>query len=589
MILQASWTTVNTILGSVSALIAFGLSMYAWSRTDVRGARIFSVMLLLEAVRLIGYTAEIASIDAAMALTAAKIQYVGVFVIFLWFIFTANFVRTETWFSRRGLFVLGALPAVILFLALTNEYHELIWRSVSVTTGDPFSRFQAEYGTFFYVYLLYTIALLIGGMVTIARAGVRRGMLFRAQIIAWMAGTLVPAFGQYSMVFGWQIIPNIHPIPLTYGIAALLLATAVFRLRLIDVTPIPFNTIFDTVPNEIIVYDKRRRVIAYNPAARRLADEQPLDHVGRPVEAAFPMLQTTLDERQPVGEIRVGEQDFKVRLAAWLNSAGQPRGTILILTDITAMKQAEREQAALLDRISRLEQLKSDMIRLGAHDLKDPLTTIAGYLDLIKTEPPTRTIADIQPYLSAMERGAGMIRRIVEDILSLDRIERLAQEQAREVIDVAALISTAFADSQPRALDKRLDYTLTLDGVGFNVCGDPVQLREAASNLIGNAIKYTPEEGQVRVVLTRDGESLVFRVTDTGYGIPESMHAKLFQPFFRAKTTETSGIVGTGLGLYLVKGIVERHAGSMVFESDYGSGSTFGFRLPLHNPSPSSA
>ena len=111
--------------------------------------------------------------------------------------------------------------------------------------------------------------------------------------------------------------------------------------------------------------------------------------------------------------------------------------------------------------------------------------------------------------------------------------------------------------------------------------GDPMLLYEAISNIIGNAIKYTPKAGTVHVWLTVEGQSACVRVHDNGYGIPEEQQERLFSPFYRVQTEETQEIEGTGLGLHLVKNIIERHNGNMVFSSVYGEGSTFGFNLPL--------
>lgn len=112
------------------------------------------------------------------------------------------------------------------------------------------------------------------------------------------------------------------------------------------------------------------------------------------------------------------------------------------------------------------------------------------------------------------------------------------------------------------------------------IMADPAQLHEAVFNLVENAVKYTPEGGLVHVELSIEQGDAVFKVQDTGYGIPEDQQKKLFEPGFRAQSEETENITGTGWGLYLVKGIVERHGGEMIFHSEYRKGSTFGFRLP---------
>jgi signal transduction histidine kinase len=99
-------------------------------------------------------------------------------------------------------------------------------------------------------------------------------------------------------------------------------------------------------------------------------------------------------------------------------------------------------------------------------------------------------------------------------------------------------------------------------------------------NLINNAIKYTPPAGRVDVHLRLDANNAIFEVKDNGYGVPEEQQARLFEPFYRVRTNETKKIEGTGLGLHLVKNIVDRHNGRMIFSSVYGEGSTFGFTLP---------
>jgi signal transduction histidine kinase len=115
------------------------------------------------------------------------------------------------------------------------------------------------------------------------------------------------------------------------------------------------------------------------------------------------------------------------------------------------------------------------------------------------------------------------------------------------------------------------------------VMGDAVRLKQALSNLVGNAIKYTPDAGRVWVRLTRDDQRVVFEVQDTGYGISKAAQAKLFQRFYRAKTRGTENIEGTGLGLSLVKAVIEQHGGRVSVASDEGQGSTFRAELPIAN------
>ena len=114
------------------------------------------------------------------------------------------------------------------------------------------------------------------------------------------------------------------------------------------------------------------------------------------------------------------------------------------------------------------------------------------------------------------------------------------------------------------------------------VSGDDAQLYEAVTNLVNNAIKYTPEGGKIDIILRIENSHVEFVVKDTGYGIPDEKQKQLFRPFYRVKTEETLNIDGTGLGLHLVQNIIKRHNGEMIFNSIYGKGSTFGFTLPYN-------
>jgi signal transduction histidine kinase len=175
------------------------------------------------------------------------------------------------------------------------------------------------------------------------------------------------------------------------------------------------------------------------------------------------------------------------------------------------------------------------------------------------------------------------MKKIIRNILSLQRIEELAQGNLNAQLDLNELIQQV-CDGQRFITSQRGQILqLLLPETPVLVKGDTAQLREAVVNLVGNAVKYTPDGGTITVGLSADSERCCFEVRDTGYGIPEDQQQRLFQPFYRVKTPEIAAIDGTGLGLHLVKNIIERHGGTMRFESVYGQGSTFGFELPLSN------
>lgn len=238
----------------------------------------------------------------------------------------------------------------------------------------------------------------------------------------------------------------------------------------------------------------------------------------------------------------------------------------------------------LYQQVSNLEQMKTQMIRVAAHDLRNPLGVISGYLQMLNLDLKEHLTERSNEHFTIIQQSIERIDKITRDILTLEKVNA-SQDLPDERVDMTEIVKASCEEFRIQAVEKHIDYHLEIDPKGTNVQGDRILLRESVGNLISNAIKYTPENGQVAVHLKSNKEQVIFEVSDTGYGIPAEQQANLFKAFYRVNLKETRSIKGTGLGLHLVKSIIERHRGEMHFRSDYGKGSTFGFELPCagHN------
>ncbi len=241
------------------------------------------------------------------------------------------------------------------------------------------------------------------------------------------------------------------------------------------------------------------------------------------------------------------------------------------------------EMQKLYEQVSELEQLKTDMIRIASHDLRNPIGVMQGYIEMLQWEIQNGeyNAGNIKEKLHVMQKMASRMRKITSDILSVDRIEQSSHIQATQQLDLTSLIREVCEEQRWLAQAKNHTYALHLPEAATYIKGDVAQIREALVNLVNNSIKYTPEQGKILISLEYDGDAAIFEVIDNGYGIPKNMQQRLFQPFYRAKTRETATIEGTGLGLHLVKNIIERHGGRIIFRSRHQKGSTFGFQLPV--------
>jgi signal transduction histidine kinase len=237
-------------------------------------------------------------------------------------------------------------------------------------------------------------------------------------------------------------------------------------------------------------------------------------------------------------------------------------------------------QAMLHGEVLELEKIKSEMIRMASHDLRNPLNNTMGFIELVAMSLDQLGMTpDQAQYIDSLRRSTRSMKTLIDDLLTLERVESERKSEWVE-FDLAGLVAEVVESARPTAELKNQTLTLERQEVVPAMFGSVTQLRQALANLVGNAIKYTPDEGQIEVCFSYAGGRLQFAVEDNGYGISPERQARLFERFYRAQEPGTDDIPGTGLGLSLVRTVVERHGGDVWFESEPGVGSTFGFWLP---------
>lgn len=325
--------------------------------------------------------------------------------------------------------------------------------------------------------------------------------------------------------------------------------------------------ILEGTADAIVVMDVDGRVVLLNPAAERAFGPTAAAALGRPLAEAlahpdFAALFARAVER---GEVVTGElttADGRVRYASISPVPGV--GWVAVLQDISYLKE--------------LDRLKSEFVTTVSHDLRSPLTAVRGYADLIPMLGPITP--EQEDALGRIARAVGQMNDLISDLLDLAKIEA-GIDMRREPCRMETIVAEVVEALGSHAVQKELDLRAEIEADLPAVLGHAGRLRQVVANLVDNAIKYTPAGGQVRVCLNRRDAELVLSVVDTGIGIAPQDQEQLFQKFYRVRTPETDAIPGTGLGLALVRSIVEQHGGRIWVRSAPGKGSTFAFSLPV--------
>jgi signal transduction histidine kinase len=252
-----------------------------------------------------------------------------------------------------------------------------------------------------------------------------------------------------------------------------------------------------------------------------------------------------------------------------------------VMQDRNDLRLIQAQLAATNAELQRLLQFKSLILSIASNEFRTPLTTIRLYAGLLKQDPPHVTSEDRRRFIATICGQADRLDYLVNDLLDLDRIEsgRLILERAR--CDLSSLVREVADEMNAIVIPRRLSLTLDLPETPLVVDGDQDHIRRIIYNLLSNAVRYTPEGGRIQVAGKSEAEAVVLQVTDTGPGMTETQLAHLFQPYYRTEEARRSSFAGAGLGLFIVKHLVEAHAGHIKVDSQPGQGTTFTVHLPL--------
>jgi PAS domain S-box-containing protein len=339
------------------------------------------------------------------------------------------------------------------------------------------------------------------------------------------------------------------------------------------------ESVIRSIAEGLVVLDAQGKVIMMNPAAEKLLGISRKDMAGKQLsenlkEEELVSLVKGAPEREDQ-EIELISKDDETKKVLRASSAviesenGQTIGMVSVLTDITKQKE--------------LDRLKSSFVSNVSHELRTPIVAMEKSLSLLLSETTGEISETQEQFLSIADRNLKRLARLINDLLDLSKLEAGKLEIRREPCSIDKILNESIEALDNWAKTKSISIERRFQEGLPEVNIDPDRIIQVLTNLVGNAIKFTPNNGRVKVeaALSRGNNEIIVTVEDTGIGITKEHLTKIFDKFYQVGERVSTDIMGTGIGLSIAKEIVELHGGRIWAESEQGEGAKFIFTLPL--------
>lgn len=572
-----------------ATLIALALIGYSWQKRTIPIVYPFMATCLTISIWSFVNALHTLTYDASLRFTFGKLMNIGiVYLPVAWATFGIVYSGRERWITPRRIFLALIFPTITLSLVFTNDLHRLMFSQQTIDYSGVIPRDDNVWGGWFWLHSLYCyVALLLGSGMMIAQ-GLRRNTFFMSRMVLNVTAALIPMVANLIFILQVVVLP-VDPTSFAFGIGLSLLAWNVFRFEMLSMLPVAYQSIVDQMPDSVFVIDTQNRLLELNPSAEKLFGRQNQTVIGQPLIQVFPRFRTAVEQIVAMDE---GRLEFQLEVSGavrWFEVVIAPvdrkvaRGKLGIVRDITLRKQDELEVARARDAAVEASQFKTQLISKVTHDLRTPLTAIRGYADLIHMD-----LVDGLPSDEHVE----LLDKLIFNTIYLEGMISTLLEQAKLDAGQITLNQTFFNPEEicftvrhsleVMATSKGLQLIIQVDEkLPSRMWGASERIIQVLQNLINNAIKFTLK-GQVKATLYPvDQTQWAIEVSDTGIGIPTDKQKVIFEAFHQLDAPEAPSRAGAGLGLSIVKELVELMNGTIVVNSQPGIGSTFTVYLPL--------
>lgn len=577
------------LLGISAALWAY-VALYAQYQLRVLGdiARPMILLALSVFQWTVLYAVEIAVPLPQLKIAAFYLKYVGMVALpVAGLLFVLAYVNYSGWMTagrrRRLIYV---IPAVTLILVLTNARLGLMWTDLRLVNVGEIQVIAETRGVWAWIHIAFAYTL-FGVICLMMLRHLRAAFQLHRRSLSILLGAIIfPGLVSFLIVAGST---PLDLIPFAMGISGIAVARHLFSYQLIDLAPIARNIVTESMADGMIVLDSQQKVVALNPAAEKIIGRDKTTLIGETYDAVLHELSQLVAYSEAIEKTATGElvtsRDgrtyyLELRTSPLRDDGKKIIGRVVVIRDITRRKESEAKLRAALDAEKELNALRARFVSIVSHEFRTPMSIIQTATEMVQRYRERMDAEALAAKFDTIVSQIAIMNALIDDVLSLERLQNGKLDFSPETLSAAdtihQLIDELCEDTQ---IAERVQYLYPQTSTSVQAMLDKKLLRLVVRNLVSNALKYSPQEMPVSVMLDIDGETLKLSVRDQGIGIPKRDQARLFDAFYRA--ANVGDVPGSGLGLMIVKQALDLHGGTIDFTSAEDKGTTFRVTLPL--------
>jgi PAS domain S-box-containing protein len=579
----------ESLIQFMAVAVSTGTVIILWRFGKSPEVKYLILVEILAAIWALTYGIEFLRDDLESKKFWSQLSYLGIsFLPVCYFFFATTFSQKKNILKPGIITLLLILPFLTVPVAMTNEYHHLLWKNVTLNAET--NMLNISHGSWFWIFWIYSITLIVAGLFNLFRSIYHFTAYYRSQVGTLMIATLIPLGGNIMYVTGINPLPGFDWTPVLFVFTGLVITFGVMKYRIFDLVPFARNKLIDTMSDGVVVINSEGFIEDYNPAVTKIfkleAGDLRRKRFSKVFEKYGTLLEVIEEGKGSISEITLdipgGQKFYQIRITIIYDRNHKLSGRLIQVNDVTSLKQTESRLKAEVEERGRLIEDLDAFAHTVAHDLRSSLGSVYASSEIME-ECISGGNTELLPEFAGMIKvAAKKAMHLTQELLIMATVSH--QEIDKKPLDMQRIILEA--QKQVKDLMVKSNACITTGNNWPEALGYAPWVEEIWVNYLTNAIKY----GGIPPVVTTGAEvtpenTVKFWVKDNGNGIPPEKQHLLFQKYMRLEPGKAEGY---GLGLSIVKRIIEKLDGSagLVSTGREGEGALFWFELPAAGMKP---